>query len=66
MRSELGSSPSIIRYNHLKKQGSNFKSLAALTFHAEYVLCYYLIFHVPNFWSHLSAIHNCERKVVAL
>ena len=45
MRSGLGSSPSIIPYNHLKKQGSNFKSLAALTFHAEYVV---LLFDFPR------------------
>ena len=37
-------------YNHLKKQGSNFTSLVALHFPPEYdVMCYYLIFHVPNF-----------------
>ena len=38
------------RYNYLKKQDSNFTSLGALNFPSEYdLMCYYLIFHVPNF-----------------
>ena len=57
MRSVLGALQVTTHYNHLKKQGSNFTSLVALNFTAEYdVMCYYLI----------SAILNCARKVVVL
>ena len=49
MRSGLG----VRQYNTLQpyeKPGSNFTSLVALNFSPEYnVVCYYLIFHVPNF-----------------
>ena len=38
------------RYNYLEKQDSNFTSLGALNFPPEYdLMCYYLIFHVPDF-----------------
>ena len=49
MRSELG----VHQYNTLQpfeKPDSNFTTLVALNFSPEYsVMCYYLIFHVPNF-----------------
>ena len=40
--------PSTMRYNHLEKQGTNFASLVALIF-PQNLMCYYLIFHLPNY-----------------
>ena len=50
MRSGLGARQVQHATTIWKKQGSNFISLVALNLPPEYdMMCYYLIFHVPNF-----------------